>query len=340
MAGRKSMITMAYPWLAWLILLPFLIWKIFPIANKMYGDALRVPFTADLAEIKKQALGKVQIFGGRYKFSTLKLIAASLLWISVVAALCRPQWVGEPHQVQNQGRDIMLVVDISTSMNEADFVLQGKRYDRLTAVKYVVNQFVDKRTEDRIGLVLFGTRAYLQVPLTYDRAALKEALWSTDAGMAGNSTSIGDAVGVALKNMPLQDKVQNKVIVLLTDGENNDGSLSLPQAVNLAKKEKVKVYTIGVGSDEQSFWGGLLTVPTNSGLDETGLQQLAAETKGTYFRAKDLNSLVNVYDAIDQLEPQTQEGRFVQETKDLFYIPASVALLLFMFLIGLARKEW
>ncbi len=334
------MITLAYPWLAWLILLPFLVWKIFPAAAKMYGDALRIPFITDLAEIKKQTTGKMQIFGGKYKVSVLKLIIASLLWLAVVAALCRPQWVGEPHQVQNQGRDIMLVVDISTSMNEADFVLQGKRYDRLTAVKYVVNQFVDKRVEDRIGLVLFGTRAYLQVPLTYDRVALKEVLWSTDAGMAGNSTSIGDAVGVALKNMPLQDKVQNKVIVLLTDGENNDGSLSLPQAVNLAKKEKVKVYTIGVGSDEQSFWGGFLTIPTNSGLDEVGLQQLAAETKGTYFRAKDLNSLVNVYDAIDRLEPQTQEGRFVQESKDLFYIPASAALLVFIFLIGLARKEW
>ncbi|MBO6289870.1 MAG: VWA domain-containing protein [Alphaproteobacteria bacterium] len=334
------MMSLAYPWFGLLVLLPLLIWLIWPTAAKMYGDALRVPFVADLAEIKNQTSGKLQILGGKASFSTLKMVLAALMWLCAVVALCRPQWVGEPHPVQNQGRDIMLVVDISTSMNEADFVLQGKRYDRLTAVKYVVNQFVDKRTEDRIGLVLFGTRAYLQVPLTYDRAALKEVLWATDAGMAGNSTSIGDAVGVALKNMPLQDEVQNKVIVLLTDGENNDGALSILQAVNLAKTEKVKVYTIGVGSDETAFFGGLFSVPKNAELDEAGLQKLAQETKGTYFRAKDLNSLVQVYDAIDQLEPQTSQGRFVQETKDLFYIPAAIALVLFLCLIGLARKEW
>ena len=114
----------------------------------------------------------------------------------------------------------------------------------------------------------------------------------------------------------------------------------MPQVVNLAKQENVKVYTIGVGSDEESFFGGFFSVPKNSGLDEASLQQLAAETKGTYFRAKDLQTLANVYEAIDQLEPQEQEGRFVQETKDLFYYPAVGALLLFFILILSARREW
>ncbi len=332
------MIIFTYPWMFVAVLLPFAVYFLWPAAKKMYGDALRVPFTADIAEIKNNSGGMADLFGGYAQSSKLRLILAALMWLCVMIALCRPQWVGEPHQVQNRGRNIMLVVDISTSMNERDFALQGKRYDRLTAVKYVVNQFVDKRIEDQIGLVLFGTRAYLQVPLTYDRSALKEVLMATDAGMAGNSTSIGDAIGVALKNMPQDGGNDNRVIVLLTDGENNDGALSLPQAINLAKQENVKVYTIGVGSDEESFFGGFFTVPRNSGLDEAGLQQLAAETKGTYFRAKDLQTLANVYSAIDQLEPQAQDGRFVQETKDLFYYPAGLALLLFLGLMYLVRK--
>lgn len=333
------MIQWAEPYAVLAILLPFIIYFLWPAAVKMYGDALRVPFVADLLKIKEASAGKLNVLFNNKHSSILKISMAILMWLAVVAALCRPQWVGEPRQVNNQSRDIMLVVDISTSMNERDFVLQGRRYDRLSAVKYVVNQFVDKRSEDQMGLVLFGTRAYLQVPLTYDRAALKEVLWSTDAGMAGNSTSIGDALGVALKNMP-QENTNNKVIVLLTDGENNDGKLSLPQAISLAKQENVKVYTIGVGSDDGvSFFGGLFTVSGGSGLDEESLQKLADETKGTYFRAKDLQSLIKVYDAIDDLEPQDKEGRFVQESKDLFYYPAAFALIMFLVLLLLMRTK-
>ncbi|MCQ2735201.1 MAG: VWA domain-containing protein [Alphaproteobacteria bacterium] len=196
---------------------------------------------------------------------------------------------------------------------------------------------MDKRTEDKIGLVLFGTRAYMQVPLTYDKQSLKDVLEATDAGMAGNSTSIGDAVGVALKNMPTDDE-SAKVIILLTDGENNDGSISMPQAVGLAADENVKIYTIGVGSDEVSFLDGLFSMPKNSTLDEAGLKKLAQTTAGTYFRAKDVNSLQKIYEKIDELEPQTQDGRYVQETKDLFYIPTLAALFLFMLLMMIMRK--
>ena len=332
------MIVWAYPWLFCLVLLPFVVYFLWPPAKKMYGDALRVPFASELEVIKRESGGVADLLGYAAFSSLWRIIMAALMWFLVLCALCRPQWVGEPHQVEGRGRDIMLVVDISTSMNERDFTYQGRRYDRLTAVKYVVNQFADKRIEDRIGLVLFGTRAYLQVPLTYDRTALKEVLWATDAGMAGNSTSIGDAIGVALKNLPQDNNIDSRVIVLLTDGENNDGSLSLPQAINLAKQENVKVYTIGAGSDAHAFFSGFAVPVANVGLDEEGLKKLAAETKGTYFRATDLQSLVQVYEEIDKLEPQEQEGRFVQETKDLFYYPAGLAILLFLLLMYLARK--
>lgn len=322
----------------WLLFLPIVIYVLWPKATQLHGDALKVPFVSDIENIQKNVKRTVSYSvqgGGRF----FKILPALMMWLCVVAALCRPQIIGEPKRVQNESREILLVVDISTSMNERDFVYRNKVYDRLTAVKNVVSAFVDERVEDKIGLVLFGTQAYMQVPPTYDRQALKDVLWSMDAGMAGNSTSIGDAIGVALKNMIADTSdSQNKLIVLMTDGENNDGSLSLPQAIMLAKQENIKVYTIGVGSDVKPIFGGIFSLPVDSGLDEESLKVLAQETQGTYFRAKDVDSLQKIYREIDRLEPQQNEGRYVQETKEIFYYPAFAALLFFMVLMFMARK--
>ena len=332
------MVGFACPSAFWLCFVPVLVYYILPAAEKMYGDALKVPFVADLMQIKSHSKG-LQMMNTGAQSSFWKMVLMSIIWILTVVALARPQLVGEPHRVHNQSRDILLIVDISNSMNERDFVYKNRVYDRLSAVKHVVSQFVDERTEDRIGLVLFGTRAYLQVPLTYDKQSLKEVLNSADAGMAGNSTSIGDAIGVALKNIVSDGKAaENKVLILLTDGENNDGNISFPQAVNLAKQEKIKVYTIGVGSDREVFFGGLFSVPANSGLDEEGLTTLAAETKGRYFRATDVQTLAKIYEQINQLEPQEQQGRYVEDVQELYYWPAFAAMLLFAILMMLSRK--
>lgn len=333
------MINLACPNMLWLLLLPFVSYYVLPIASKMYGDALKVPFTGDIIQIKDMSKGKryFQSIGG--KVSWLGVLGLALVWTLVILALCRPQWVGEPLKVRHEGRDIMIVADISTSMNERDFRYQNRYYTRLETIKSVISQFVDERPDDRIGLVVFGTRAYMQVPLTYDKQSLKEVLRSIDAGMAGNSTSIGDAIGVALKNLAAEDtKIDNKLIILLTDGENNDGSLSFPQAVKLAEQEKVKMYTIGVGSDSEPFFGGLFNIPVQQGIDEEGLKYLASVTKGRYFRAKDVNSLIKIYEEINKLEAQEREGRYVQETKDLYYYPAAAALLLFLLMFALFKK--
>ena len=328
------MISFAVPQAFALLLLPFLIYYLFPAALKMYGDALKFPFVQDIIKIKNNSSNGIKLSGDTKVYSFLKLFLLALLWGAIVLALSRPQWVGEPLKVKHEGRDILLVVDISTSMNERDFEYQGRIYDRLSAVKSVVSRFVDERADDRIGLVLFGTRAYLQSPLTYDKQALKNILQDVDAGMAGNSTSIGDAVGLALKNLAIsENQTQNKVIILLTDGENNDGRISVPEAIKLAAQENVKIYTIGVGSDTEAFLGGLFRISTGSGLDEASLKQLADATKGNYFRAKDVASLLQIYDEINQLEAVEQQGRFLRETKDLFYYPAAIALLLFLLLI-------
>ena len=318
----------AYPQMFWLLLLPFLFRAVLPAVKGLHGDALRVPFIGDLVKINLKS-------GGLWGRSTenpdrisLPLILLYLVWALLVAAAARPQWVGEPVRIKNYGRDILMVMDISNSMQEPDFALRGRRIDRLTAVKLVASDFIRKRTDDRIGLVLFGTRAYLQAPITYDKKSVEEILKTMDAGMAGDSTAIGDALGLALKTLKDSPNKDKKVIILLTDGENNDGALTLPQAINLAREEGVKVYTIGVGSDmSQSFFGfGMLG--SRPGLDEASLRKIADETKGTYFRAKDTSSLVRIYDAIDKLEPGLNENQFVQETRELYYLPLLAALLL------------
>lgn len=332
------MISFAYPWCFVLLVLPILAYFLLPRRKgQEEADALKIPFIADLKNIS--VLAKDGFKGRAFKFKqSVQKFLLLLSWLLLCLALARPQIVGEPLPIKNNGRDILLVVDISTSMNEHDFVYNQRYYDRLSAVKFVVDKFIDARTADRIGLVLFGTRAYLQSPLTYDKQAIKEILRNAEAGMAGNSTSIGDAIGVALKSLA-NEKPDDKIIILLTDGENNDGQLSLPEAISLAKEENVKVYTIGAGADEKSFFGGFFSVPLNSGLDEKSLQALAQETKGQYFRAKDVDSLVQIYKQIDKLEPSEKEERFVREVKELYYIPAFAAFILLCLLFVLNNQR-
>lgn len=333
------MILFAYPLMFLLLLLPFVARRFTPPVKGLHGDALRVPFLQDIADInlKSGSLWRTSSEDSRVRSKALLLLA--LIWLLLTVAAARPQWLGEPVRVKDYGRDIMLVMDISTSMREPDFVLNRRRIDRLTAVKLAADNFIKQRKNDRIGLVLFGTRAYLQSPITFDRQSVRSILQSMDAGMAGNSTSIGDALGLALKNIRESGKSDDKIIILLTDGENNDGSLSMAQAINLAANEKVKVYTIGVGA-EDAFTASLfgIRLSASNGIDEAGLKQLAAATEGTYFRAADTNGLQKIYDEIDRLEPSINEDQFVREAKDLFYWPLSVALLLSFVAVFLKRR--
>ena len=302
---------LANPQMLWLLPVPLIFYIFLRPFKRGAGDALKIPFINDLKCIAENK-NSLSLRSGKYVSHLMNLFLLGLAWICFVCALCRPQNAGEPKPLRNEGRDILLVLD----------------------------KFIDERTQDKIGLVLFGTRAYLQAPLTYDKHSLKEILANTEAGMAGNSTSIGDAIGLALKNLTFDTKnPDNKVIILLTDGENNDGSISFPEAIKLAKDEKIKVYTIGAAGDETSFFGGLFSMPSGSGLDERGLQQLATETKGAYFRAKDVNSLAKIYEKINMLEPQMNDAGVVREVKDLYYIPATLGLLLLILLWLINEKR-
>ena len=313
----------------WLLLLP-LIWRfILPAIKGLHGDALKIPFLSDLQKISSTQ-GTIKPWSGQASMQlSWRAAILWLIWVLLVIAAARPQWVGEPIKLRSESRDILLVTDISTSMLEPDFVLGRQRIDRLTAVKKTAQDFMDKRIDDRVGLILFGTNAYLQAPLTYDRKGVSEILWQTDAGMAGQSTAIGDALGLALKTLKDTPNPERKIVILLTDGENNDGSVSLPQAIKLARDEGVKIYTIGVGSD-RAFSASFLGIRIGGGapgLDEESLKEIAAETKGRYFRAKDTASLEKIYEAIDALEPSQSEGQVIQEVYDWYYIPLILAFL-------------
>lgn len=328
----------AYPIAFVLLIVPYLIRRLLPAVKGLHGDALRVPFLNDIKKISIQS-GEIWQVGGKDKGISVPLLLLYLVWILLVTALARPQWVGEPVRVKNFSRDILLVTDISQSMLEDDFSYRGRRLNRLNAVKAVVSDFIEKRPDDRIGLILFGSRAYLQAPITYDKKSVTDILRQTDAGMAGNSTAIGDALGLALKTLRETGKPDEKIIILLTDGENNDGSLSLAQAIDLAKKENIKVYTIGVGAGDNFMVAFMGLNPAGSGLDEKGLRELAAETKGRYFRATDLNSLAQVYEAINKLEPTENDSRFVRESREYYYIPLLAAVLLAAGLVVLTRRR-
>ena len=329
------MIVFAYPIAFLLLLIPFLIYFLTPAIKGMHGEALRVPFISDLKRISIVDGGIWNSANSNSKLSK-NFWLLYFIWFLLVLSCARPQMVGEPMRLKQEARDIMLVLDISTSMLEDDFSLYNRRITRLDAVKNVVSEFVDKRSNDRIGLILFGTRAYLQSPLTFDKASVVNILQNADAGMAGNSTSIGDALGLALKNIKEEKDKSNKVIILLSDGESNDGYLSMAEAITLAEKEGIKIYTIGVGSDV-SFIGSIFGIKNNE-LDETSLKELAQRTKGNYFRATDLTSLEKIYEKIDTLEPKNNEGNIVQEKIDLFYLPLALALFLSIFLIFLPRS--
>lgn len=329
------MITIAYPYMLLLLFLPFVFYFVLPAIKGLHGEALKVPFIADL---KRISIVSGSLWNVSIPTTSLskRFWLVYFIWFLLTLAAIRPQLIGTPIRLQNESRDIMLVLDISTSMLEPDFLYNNRRITRLDAVKKVVSEFADKRANDRIGLILFGTRAYLQAPLTFDKAGVKNILWSMQAGMAGDSTSIGDALALALKTLRKKPKSEEKIIILLTDGENNDGSLSLGQAIKLAADEGIKTYTIGVGSPNVFF--RMLSL-ASSGVDEQGLNLLAQITKGQYFRAEKTEDLQKIYNLIDKLETSVEDERYIQETTELYYVPLLAALAVSLLTVWLMRKE-
>lgn len=246
------------------------------------------------------------------------------LWLLLITALARPEWVGEPVSLPVQGRDITLAIDISGSMAEEDMIINRQRVNRLDAVKVVAGEFIEKRQGDRIGLILFGENAYVQAPLTFDRKTVVTLLNESFIGLAGRYTAIGDAIGLALKKM-IEDKQSERVLILLTDGENTAGAVTPLEAAKLAKTQGMKIYTIGIGGNRRGLFFN-----AGSGIDEKTLTTIANDTGGKYFRASNTQELNEIYNIIDQLEPKGEDQQSFRPTTSLFYYPLLGFLALLM----------
>ena len=269
--------------------------------------------------------------------STVKIIILWLAWILLIAAVARPQWVGEMVSLPTTGRDLMLAIDISGSMATEDMQVNNDYVDRLSVVKAVISQFLDARKGDRVGLVLFGTNAYVQAPLTFDLKSVKKLMIEAPVGIAGGKTAIGDAIGLTVKRLRERQN-EEKVVILLTDGANNVGEIPPIKAAELASVDGIKIYTIGVGAEEMrvpSLFGSLAGRTTNpsADLDEETLSKIAEATQGRYFRAKDTNTLAQIYELIDKLEPIEQEPETYRPFQVLYYWPLGISLCLFLSLL-------
>ena len=295
------MFELAWPWVFLLLPLPWLARWLLPAADS--GEpVLKVSFLDELEGLAGRR--------ARLNLPTWRQQAPFILiWLLLLFAAARPQWLGEPLPVAASGRDLLVAVDVSGSMDFPDMQWQDEEVSRLSLVKALLGDFLEARQGDRVGLILFGSQAYLQAPLTFDRHTVRTFLDEAQIGIAGKNTAIGDAIGLALKRLR-QRPSQSRVLVLVTDGANNGGQIHPLTAARLAAQEHVRIYTIGIGADPQETGNaGLLGINPSLDLDEASLKEIAELTGGTYFRARDGQELRDIDDALDRLEPVAQIGR-------------------------------
>lgn len=313
------MISLEWPWVLAALPIPLLVRWLLPADRRREGAALRLPFYRELQGLEARQVGA----GGR-----IRHLLAWLAWALLVLAAARPQWLGEPVQLPVSGRDLMLAVDISGSMEQEDYRLGARAVNRLEVVKAVAGRFIERRKGDRLGLILFGTRAYLQTPLTYDRATVQALLRESVIGLAGRETAIGDAIGLAVKRLKDQSE-DNRVLILLTDGANTAGNLAPADAARLAEQAGVRIYTIGIGGGRIGASGSFgMLMQRGSDLDPATLRAIAEATGGRFFQATDTGELEKVYDELDRLEPSIRDTRSYRPMHALYMWPAGAALLL------------
>lgn len=317
-------------WPAAILLLPLpwaLRWFLPPATNRT--AALQVAFLPRLQTLQAQGIGHPAA-PDRWRYI--------LIWLLLVFACMRPQWLGEPLPINVSGRDMMIAVDLSGSMEYTDMQLEDIAVDRITLVKTMLTKFISQRQGDRIGLILFGSNAYVQAPLTHDLNSVRVWLEETFIGLAGRQTAIGDAIGLAVKRLT-DEPAESRVLILITDGANNAGQLNPLQAARLAATERIRIFTIGVGaaSIAQSALSGALALDRDPSveLDEGALTDIALATDGEYFRARDADSFQQIYQRIEQLEPALRDGRPQRRTLPLYPWPLALGLLLSLLFAGM-----
>lgn len=319
------MIQLAWPWMLLFLPLPWLVARMLPAATPQTG-AVFLPFAAAVSvhtalELRAPSRWRVALF--------------ALVWLLLVAAATRPQWLDDPVPVATTARQLMLAVDTSGSMQAQDMAGGATR---LQVVQAVGTEFLRRRVGDQVGLILFGTRPYLQAPLTTDLNTVGQFLREGMIGMAGPETAIGDTIGLAIKRLKAHREQTGgqgeMVLILLTDGANTAGLMDPIDAAQFAAQEGLRIYTIGVGATVQQGMDGAVG---NTDLDEGALQSIAQITHGAYFRATNVASLNQVYSEIDKLEPATAQAQWYRPTTEWFAWPLALALFLSVFVVCLRR---
>ncbi len=316
----------AWPWVAVLLPLPWLMrsW----LRPAALPQALHLPQPG----LKLAAHTRTSAAGG-------PLLLLSLGWLCLLLAAARPQWIGPPQAQSRSGRAMMLAVDLSGSMRTPDMELGGQMVDRFTAVRAIAGDFISRRSGDELGLILFGSRAFLVTPLTWDLTAVRAQLDGAAVGLAGTETAIGDAIAVAVKRLAGLPE-QARVLVLLTDGVNNAGNIAPRDAAKAAAAAGVRIYTIGIGATRMrvpDFLGSRLVNPS-ADLDSDMLTSIATQTGGRFFRATDSAQLADAYRAIDALEPMPQRAPALRPRRELFRWPLLLGMV--CFLLALVPRQF
>ena len=325
------MLQLAWPWVLSAVVAPLLVARLAPRAPDAAGAPIRVPYFEEaLAWSRRATVSRPRV----------RQVVALLAWSALVLAAARPQWVGDPVSLPVHGRDVMLALDLSGSMREQD-MKSGEGFEsRIETVKRVAGDFVARRAGDRVGLILFGTRAYLQTPFTLDLDTVFEMVSETVLGLAGEQTAIGDAIGLAVKRLR-ERATDERVLVLLTDGADTASQVDPLSAARFAAEEGITIYAVGVGADEEASlrWFGTRQTRSRSALDESTLQTIANLTGGRYFRARNATELEEIYRLIDALEPVGGDDEVFRPTRELFHWPLGLSVTLFAFVafLGVAR---
>jgi len=318
------MIEIAYPWVLLALLLPLSLRFLLPKSTtKNYQTAaLKIPHFKALQQ-NFAGLQMSHPSGSKIKYLWL------VIWCLLVTSGAGIHLLGKPIAIAQSGRDLMMAIDLSGSMETADMVINDKPLSRIALVKKVANRFIERRTGDRLGLILFGSRPYLQTPLTFDLKTVQQMLEDGTVGIAGPQTAIGDAIGLAVKQLMDYPK-DSKALILLTDGANNTGEIPPEKAAELAKDQHIKIYTIGLGASKMTvntFFGPRVVNPSQD-LDIKALQEIAKLTGGAFFRAEDAKDLENIYQKIDQLEPVKSDKVTVRPITPLYPWSLGLAMLL------------
>ena len=280
-------------------------------ASNLNEDALKVPFFTRLQNLKATS-----VHSGRF----ISPLIWSLIWILFVIAAARPVWIGDPIVLEKEARNIVLTLDVSGSMEEEDFDINGQPLTRLEMVKRLAEDFIQKRRGDNLGLVIFGSEAYTYAPLSPDTKTLTGLMDEIGIGIAGTQTAMGDALALATQTA-VSVPENARIVILMSDGYANAGVVQVEEAIQIAKNANVKVYTIGIGSDKQTIQDflGFVQIDASLDLDEDTLRHIAQETGGQYFRAKTSADLAKIYQLIDDLETTKADETTIRPRKEMAY---------------------